>query len=68
MANLGSLVRDCVTGYEGVVVSRTEYLGGTVRIGLDARVSTDGKAVETQYFDEQRVKPVAAVADEAKSA
>lgn len=55
MIHLGSLVKDCYTGFEGVATGRTEWLYGCARIGIEPRQLHDGKPVETQWFDEQRV-------------
>jgi hypothetical protein len=48
-------VRDMITGFEGVVVSRHEYLHGGVRIGVQPRYLKDGLPCEDQVFDEQRL-------------
>ena len=52
MIELGDLVRDVVTGFEGVVVARTEWMYGCVRLTLQAKALHDGKPVETCTFDE----------------
>ena len=54
---LGDRVRDKMTGFEGVAVSRTEYLYGCVSIGVQPTGLTDkdGKPKELEYFDEQRL-------------
>ena len=31
---LGSLVRDKITGFEGIVMGRTEYLTGCAHVGV----------------------------------
>lgn len=51
MAILGERYKDNITGFEGVAVSRTTYLYGCVRIGLEGK----GKPGETIFFDEQRL-------------
>lgn len=55
MVRLGSNVTDSITGFSGVVVSRTEYLHGCVRVGVEPTELKDGKPVDVQYFDEQRL-------------
>lgn len=52
---LGKTYTDSVTGFSGIAVSRTEYLTGCVHIGLQQRVSEDGKLPDPQYFDESRL-------------
>ena len=53
---LGDKVRDEITGFEGVAVSRTEYLYGCVQIGVQPTGLTEnGKPKELEYFDEQRL-------------
>jgi hypothetical protein len=47
---LGQKVRDIVSGAEGVVVAKTEYLNGCVQFGVRPR-STDGTYPNTTYFD-----------------
>ncbi len=56
MIKLGSKVKDIITGFEGVAVARTEWLYGCTRIGVDSAELNDGKPVETQWFDEQRLE------------
>lgn len=53
---LGTRVRDTVTGIEGVVVARAEYLHGVPRLAVD-RVTGDDKLV-TDWIEEDRVLPV----------
>jgi len=56
---LGSRVRDTVTGFEGVAVARTEWVHGCARYGVEATELHDGKPIEAQWFDEQRLSLVA---------
>lgn len=43
MIELGSFVRDCVTGFRGCVVVRAEWLGGDVYYEVQPTVDKDGK-------------------------
>jgi len=52
---LGTTVTDAITGFSGTSVSRTEYLYGCVRIGVQPKGLKDGKPIEIEYFDEQRL-------------
>ena len=56
--NLGDKVRDPVTGFEGVVTTRCEYLHGPPRVLVESKVGNDGK-LNSEWFDETRVEPVA---------
>ena len=58
MVKLGNKVRDTLTGFAGVAVARTEWLYGCSRIGIEPTELKDGKPIETQWFDEQRVEMV----------
>lgn len=55
MITLGSKVQDTITGFTGVAVSRTQYLFGCVRVGIEPQEMKDGKPIEGLYFDEQRL-------------
>ena len=52
---LGTLVTDSITGFSGVAVSRTEYLFGCVRVGVQPQQLKEGKMIEAEYIDEQRL-------------
>ncbi len=58
---LGAIVRDEITGFEGVAVSRTEYLFGCVSVGVQPVGLTEkGKPGDVVYFDEQRLDDASA--------
>lgn len=57
MVKLGETYRDGITGFEGVAVSRTEFLFGCVRVGLEPTELREGKPIDLQWFDEQRLVP-----------
>lgn len=48
---LGDVARDSITGYQGVVIARTEWLNGCWRIVIQAQELKDGKPIEAQTFD-----------------
>jgi len=48
----GETLRDIVTGFTGVVVSRTDYISGCNNYRLQPRVGEDGKLAEAVYVDE----------------
>lgn len=58
MVVLGTKVKDKITGFEGIAVSRTTYLYGCVRVCVEPQGLHDGKPIESQYFDEQRLEDV----------
>jgi len=49
---LGKKVRDKITGFEGIVTARTEYLHGCNRYYVEPKVGKDGSHREGQTFDE----------------
>lgn len=55
MINLGSKVKDSITGFAGVATGRTEWLYGCVRYCVEPAELRDGKPIEAQHFDEQRL-------------
>ncbi|CAN2532565.1 hypothetical+protein [Methylocapsa aurea] len=55
---LGDKVRDVVTHFEGIAVSRIEYLTGCVQFGVSPQVGADGKIGDTQYFDDARLETI----------
>ncbi len=50
-------MQDAITGFAGVAVSRTEYLYGCVRVGVQAtELNPETHEPEAEvYFDEQRL-------------
>ena len=55
---LGDIVRDMVTGYEGMAVSEHSYLNKCVRISIQGVVDKDGKIPDSQTFDIEQVAVV----------
>jgi hypothetical protein len=55
MIKLGQKARDKVTGFEGIIVGRIEYLYGCDQYGLSPEAK-DGKINDTMYFDEGRIE------------
>jgi len=58
MIKIGETVKDIVTGFKGVVTSRTEYLYGCTRLGVQPKADKDGKMPEAQWFDEPALTKV----------
>lgn len=55
---LGKKVRDKVTGFEGVVTGRVEYLTGCAQVLVQPRVKGDGEFIESRWLDEPRAEVV----------
>lgn len=55
MIELGLTVRDVISKFQGVAVSRAEYLYGGVRVEIDPGLVKDGRPVETTWIDEARL-------------
>lgn len=53
---LGAKVRDRVTGYEGIVSGRHEYLYGCRRYTVQSQEKKDGKPVDPIGFDEDALE------------
>jgi hypothetical protein len=57
MIKLGTKVKDSISGFEGIATARIEYLYGCVRVLVEPQgLNQDGKPIEAQYFDEQRLE------------
>lgn len=56
MVKLGNRVRDNITGFSGVATGKTEWLYGCNRICIEPAELHEGKPIEAQWFDEQRVE------------
>jgi hypothetical protein len=56
---LGQKCRDVITGFEGTVVARCEWISGCTRITLQPRVDKDGKLQDMQTFDEPGLEVIA---------
>ena len=54
---LGSKVRDRVTGFEGIAIGRTIWLTGCDNIGVQPAVK-DSKLEEVRWFDEIRLEVI----------
>ncbi len=60
MVNLGSRVRDSLTGFEGVAIARISHLYGCVHIAILPTELKDGSPQKERIFDEQRVEVLTA--------
>ena len=55
---LGTKLRDTISGYEGIAISRIEFLNGCVQYALRVKVGKDQKLPEVEYFDSQQLEEV----------
>lgn len=52
----GSRVKDIITGYEGIIGGRTQYLTDCVQYGIVREgLTKDGKTADWVWFDESRL-------------
>jgi len=51
MIQLGQKVRDVVSGLEGIVTGRTEYLNGCIQYCVKPPLDKDGKMQEAWWID-----------------
>jgi hypothetical protein len=58
MPILGSQYRDVITGFTGVATGHVKYISGCNQVLLAPAVGADGGLRESQWFDEQRLKPL----------
>lgn len=65
MIKLGDKVRDTITNYSGVVIAETRWLHGCTRVGVQAEELHEGKLIEPEWFDVNRVELVTAAEGEA---
>jgi hypothetical protein len=54
--NLGDRAKDKISGFSGIVVARTEWLNGCVRITLQPEYLKEGKIIENQSFDIEQIE------------
>lgn len=54
---LGYQVKEIITGFEGVVTARCEYLHSNTRIQVTSKTLQDGKPV-VEWFDEDSLQIV----------
>lgn len=55
---LGKEVKDTVTGFKGIVTSRTEYLTGCARYGVQPKVNKEGVVPDARFFDENQLEVI----------
>lgn len=59
MINLGDKVKDKVTGFTGVAVSKVEYLNGCIQFCVTPKIkSKENKMPDGVYIDQQQLEVV----------
>ncbi len=62
---MGAPARDVLSGFEGVIICKLEWLTGCDQIGLrPTALDKDGKPHDAQYFDITRIKVTGSVTKE----
>jgi hypothetical protein len=56
MITLGVKAKDKVTGFEGIVTGRAEYLYGCEQYCINPKVDKAGKVLDAQWFDVGRIE------------
>lgn len=56
--NLGDKVKSRVSGFVGIAQARVEWISGCVRVDVQPPLDSDGKYVESRYFDEEELDVV----------
>jgi len=56
--NLGDILKDRITGFEGVVICRAQWLANCNTYGLQSQKLKEAKPLERQHFDEPNLEPV----------
>jgi hypothetical protein len=51
VVKLGDKVKDRVTGLTGIVIARTDWLNGCIRMTVQPQELKDGKPVDSSCFD-----------------
>lgn len=56
--NLGQKVKHTITGFEGVVIAKTEWLNGCWRITVQSQSMHEGKPIDPQVFDIEELEAI----------
>lgn len=56
--SLGTYVEDIVTGFRGVVTSRTDHLAGATEYGVTPRAPREGEYPPTEYLAAKRLREI----------
>lgn len=53
--HLGDTVKDDVSGFQGIVVSRLQQFRGSTRVEIQPSITEDGKLPKSEWFDTERI-------------
>jgi hypothetical protein len=53
---MGSVMRDTITGFQGMAIGVAEYLNGMRRYAIQPQELRDGKLIDAVWFDEGRLE------------
>ena len=53
---MGATAKCKVTGFEGIVIARSEHITGCNTYGLKGRIDKDGKVQDAEWFDEGTIE------------
>lgn len=56
--DLGETVRDKVSGFEGIVVTRGDHVSGCDSYGVQTKTLKDGAPQDLKWFDEPRLEAI----------
>lgn len=56
MIELGQQGKDKITGYEGIITARIQYITGCDQYGLTQKAIPGTTPLPTEYFDEGRIE------------
>jgi len=55
---LGQKVKDKITGFEGIVVARCEYLNGCIQYQVKPKVNEKNESSKEQWIDDQQLEVI----------
>ena len=55
MIELGSEVKDTITGFKGIATGVTRWANGCIRYAIQGKIDKDGKIPDLHWADEQDV-------------
>lgn len=65
--NVGDEAKDKITGFKGIVISRSQWLNSCNTYGLQSKTLHDGAPIRKEYFDEPQLEMVAEKVHEQKA-
>jgi hypothetical protein len=55
---LGAVVRDTISGFQGVAVCRAEWLNGCKRVTIQPQKLKEGSTIPCETFDEDQIEVI----------